>query len=60
MKNTTFPPLDSLGTIPILRQQRDWVGGVRKMAIFAEVQYYYADVGWLGESEKVQKHAEVI
>jgi hypothetical protein len=25
-------------SIPILRQQRDWVGGVRKMAIFADVQ----------------------
>ena len=30
----------SIGTIPILRQQRDWVGGVRKMTIFADVQYY--------------------
>ena len=29
-----------LGTIPILRQQRDWVGGVRKIAIFADFQYY--------------------
>ena len=29
-----------LGTIPILRQQRDWVGEVRKMAISADVQYY--------------------
>ena len=29
-----------LGTIPILRQQRDWVGGVRKMAYFADVQSY--------------------
>ena len=28
------------GTIPILRKQRDWVGGVRKMEIFADVQYY--------------------
>jgi hypothetical protein len=28
-----------LETIPILRQQRDWVGGVRKMAIFAADQY---------------------
>ena len=27
------------GTIPILRQQRDWVNGVRKMAIFADFQY---------------------
>ena len=30
----------ALGTIPILRQKKDWVGGVRKMAIFADVQYY--------------------
>ena len=29
-----------LGTISILRQQMDWVGGVGKMVIFAEVQYY--------------------
>ena len=27
-------------TIPILGQQRVWVGGVRKMAIFDDVQYY--------------------
>ena len=30
----------SLGTIPILRQQKDWVGGVKKMVIFADIQYY--------------------
>ena len=29
---------DGQGTIPILRQQRNWVGGVRKMIIFADVQ----------------------
>ena len=29
-----------IGTIPILRQQRETVGGVRKMTIFADVQYY--------------------
>ena len=29
-----------LGTIPKLHQQRDWVGGVGKMAIFADVQYF--------------------
>ena len=42
-----------LGTIPILRQQSDWLGEVRKMANFT-------DVGWLGGSEKVQKCADVI
>ena len=41
-----------LGTIPILRQERDWVGGVRKMAIFADVQYYLFNVGWVDGSEK--------
>ena len=44
---------DTQGTIPILRQQKDWVGGVRKMVIFA-------DVGWVGLSEKVRKCADVI
>ena len=29
-----------LGTIPLLRQQRDRVGGFRKMANFADVQYH--------------------
>ena len=29
-----------LVTIPILGQQRDWVGEVRNMAIFADVPYY--------------------
>ena len=47
----TLPTSIHTGTIPILRYQRDWVGGVRKMAIiFADLQYYiykYADVGWL-------------
>ena len=28
----------ALGTIPILHQRRDWVGWVRKMAFFADVQ----------------------
>jgi len=31
----------SMGTILILRQQIDWVGGVRKMAIFADVQLIF-------------------
>ena len=37
------------GTIPILRQQRDWVGGVRKIAIFAYFQYY---LFWRGVGQK--------
>ena len=46
-------------TIPILRQQSDWMGWVRKMAIFSDVQYY---LYWrrVGGSEKVKKCADVI
>ena len=33
------------GTISILRQQRDWVGGVRKMATFSTI---YVEIGWVG------------
>ena len=43
-----------IGTIPLLRQQGNWVGGVRKMAIFLDVQYY-ADLecvnGWVGQEK---------
>ena len=39
-KLLTLPTSIRTGTIPRLRQQRDWVGGVRKMAIiFADLQY---------------------
>ena len=49
----------ALGTIPILRQQRDWVGGVRKMVIFADFSFY-ADLVCVGGSENVKQIAEVI
>ena len=46
-------------TISILRQQKDWVVGGRKMASFANVQYFiYADI--VGGSENVQKYVDVI
>ena len=48
-----------LGAIPILRQQKERVGGVRKMAIFADVQYYLCWC-WVGGSEKVHKSSDVI
>ena len=38
-------------TIPILRQQRDWVGVMRRLAIFADVQCYLCwrwVGGWVG------------
>jgi hypothetical protein len=36
------------------------VGGVRKMAIFADKQYYIFDIYSHGGSEKVQKFDDVI
>ena len=35
----------SLGTIPILRQQRNWVGGVNKWQFLLKFSTIYADVG---------------
>ena len=32
----------------------------QKNDIFADFQYFYTDVGWVGGSEKVQKFADVI
>ena len=37
--------------VPILYQQRDWVGGVRKLVIFADVSAISADVGWVGQKK---------
>ena len=51
----SFVPWD-LRTTPILRQQRDWVGGVRKMTIFADIQYYFCwrrVSGWVRKSPKM-------
>ena len=42
-----------LGTIPILRQQNDRVGGVRKWQFLLTFSTIYADVEWVGGSEKV-------
>ena len=44
------------GTIPILHQQRDWLGGVKKMAIFADIHYYLCwrrVYGWARKSLKM-------
>ena len=48
------------GTIPILRQQRDWVGGVEKWQFLLTFSTIYADVGWVIGSEKVQIRANII
>ena len=47
-----------LGTIPMLCQQRDWVGGVRKTANLSDVKITVLLMlmfGWVGGSEKVLK-----
>ena len=49
---TSFPR----GTIPILRQQKDWVGGVKKWPVFVDILYcVYADIvdGWVRKSPKI-------
>ena len=46
--------------IPILCQQRDWVGRVIKMAIFADVQYYSCWRRVSGWVRKSPKYAEAI
>ena len=47
-----------LGTIPILRQQKNWMGEVMKWSFIADVQYcIYAEGGWV---RKVQKYADLI
>ena len=42
--------------IPILRQERDWVGGVRKMAFVADIQYY---LWWCRAGEWVRKNTKM-
>ena len=46
----------SIGTIPILRQQRDWAGVVRKLTFFADFQFYLfwrRLGGWVRRSQKM-------
>ena len=50
VRKTTINSNCSRGTIPILRQQRNWVGGVRKMAIFAYLQYHLC-WRWVGQKK---------
>ena len=49
----------TLGDHPSIMSAKYLVGGVREMAIFANVQYFmYATI--VGGSEKAQKYADVI
>ena len=47
---SAYKPL-KLGTIPILRQQRNWVGGIRKMTFLLIFSTFYTDVGWVGKKK---------
>ena len=38
-----------LGTIPILRQQRNWVGGAEKWQFLLMFSTIYTDVVWVGQ-----------
>ena len=49
-----------MSKVPILRQQRDWVGGVIKWLILMTFSTFYAAVGWVGASEKFQKCVDVV
>ena len=53
------PSARLLGTIHILRQQKDWIGGFvgsKKESVFSDLQYQiYADIvgGWVRMSPKI-------
>ena len=48
------------GTIPILRQQMNWVGGVRKWHFLLIFSTIYVEVLLVDGSEKIKKFADVI
>ena len=50
----------ALGTIPLLRQERDLLVKSEKKQCLLLVCIIYADVGWVDGPEKVQKCADVI
>ena len=44
--------LIGLGTVPILRQKRDWVGGVKKWHFFWRlVLFMLTYAGWVGQKK---------
>ena len=49
-----------LGAIPILRQQKDWVGGFRKWPILLTFSTVFMLIRWVGGVQKGQKYADVI
>ena len=40
-----------LGTIPILRQQKDWVGGSRKWPVFLTFSTVFMLIRWVGSKK---------
>ena len=48
------------GTIPILRQQKDWVGGTRKRPDLLTFSTVFMLISWVGGVQKVQKYTDVI
>ena len=49
-----------VGTITIVRQQNDWVGGFGKWPVWHLVLYLCCHGGRVGGSEKVHKYSDVI
>ena len=50
----------TLGTIPILCQQKDWVGGSRKKPDLLTFSTVFMLIRWVGRVQKGQKYADVI
>ena len=52
--------LFTAGTIPVLRQQKDWVGGSRKWPVLLTFSTVFMLIRWVGGVQKGQKYADVI
>ena len=55
-----LPQQSRTGTIHILRQQKDWMGGVGKWPFLMTIRTVLMPTQQVDGSEKVQKYAEVI
>ena len=51
---------DQIGTIPILCQQKDWVGGSRKGPVLLTFITHCIYAGYVGGVQKGQKYADVL
>jgi len=50
----------NLGTLSILRQQKDWVGGSRKWPVLLTFNTEFMLIRWVGGVQKDQNNADVI